>query len=504
MAKDVNGSSNALLNRCPAWFDKLFGYCLTMRRNEHIGMRFPVPGRYLRLVSSVFGFFFYFGITWGLQAQTKIDSLQKVLESTIDSEEKLDIQLKLGWEYLDLNNDLTGAQLEVIADQLDDNSNIEYWLRYYLLLSRYERAEGNLDEGKAAAQTALKYAEIHKDSITYKARIYNSLGALFDDDSKVQQAIEYHLTALRYAERTTDSSLIATASAGIGRAYLFLEEYDNAKGYYEKAIAIKENSGEFDEHLSAYYSNMSTCLDAEQRYAESLVYLDKAIALRKKNKNDLQLSLPYNNKAYTLFLMKRYEEAEENVLISLAYSDSLYSEFDKMFAYSTYAEILFAQNRIALAEDYMSRSIELSKKNNDLYLAKYNLDLMYNIYLTKGDYKRALEYYQERSVVMDSIYNVRSRGAIEKLALEYETEKKNKAIEQLNAENRLAEDNLKKSRLLLFAFIGLAVLALLVIVLLWSRQKNKRKTDRLVKEALEKSYQKKLSDTELRALRAQM
>lgn len=453
-------------------------------------------------------FSFFFGILFllplAVSAQIRIDSLEQLLTEEIPNIQKTGIRLLLAEAYLDVDFNKSGDYLSLLKNDLTTESDPVYLIRFHIASSIFYRSSLEVKMAKESAFKALEYANSHKDSIRYKAKIYNSLGAIADDESDVQTAIEYHLIALRYAESINYEAQIATICGGIGRAYLYLDEYNIAEEYFLRAIAIKENNNEFDQHLGTYYTNLSNCYDAKGNYTKSLEYLDKAIELKAAEHNSIGIITAYNNKAYTLFLMNRLIDAERTVQIAISMADSLQIEVDQMYAYSTYAEILFAQNRVEKAEEYMSRSIDLSKRNNDLYLAKYNLDLLYNISLKKGDYQQALEYYKQRSVVMDSVYNVRSRSEVEKLALEYETEKKNKEIELLNAEKTINTIDLKKSRQLQIVFLIAAILALTVLVLLWSRHKNKIKTDKILNESMERSFEKKLADSELQALRAQM
>ncbi|HIB48545.1 MAG TPA: tetratricopeptide repeat protein [Flavobacteriaceae bacterium] len=440
-----------------------------------------------------------------LRAQNKVvDSLEQVYVSVTDRNEKIETLLLLSDEYLDKNVQQAKRKLALAYELLQKETDPKLWIKYHLINSVFFRIDGAADKGILSARKALQLAGSHPDSSNFKAQIYNSLGALYDDKSDAQQALEYQLKALRYAEAGNDEQMIATISNGIGRVYLYLSEYEKAKTYYLRAIEIKERRQEYDKHLANSYNNLSNCFDAEGRYDKSLQYLDKSIQLKEQIDNTVNLIPSYNNKAYTLLLMNKLDVAEKTIQQAIFLADSLDITIEKQYAYSTYAEILFAQNRVALAEAYMSKSIAMSKESNDLYLAKYNLDLMYNIYLKKGDYKKALEFYRERSIVLDSVYNINKRSEIEKLALEYGTEKKNKEIALLNAEKELNEIDLKKSRQLQLAFLLVAGLAVVVLLLLWSRHKNKAKTDQLLKETMARDYEKKLSETELQALRAQM
>ncbi len=450
-------------------------------------------------------FFTYvlFVLSFQIFAQNKIDSLEQVLKVHSLTEEKLQTEILLAEAYLDVDLNASRKYLEAISEKIKEKHSSEYHIRYHLAKSILLRIKGEPNLAYIESMMALEHTVNNADSLLYKSKIYNSLGSIADDQSNISKAIEYHLIALRYAEKIDYEKQIATICNGLGRAYIYLSDYETAKLYFKRAIDIKEKRKEFDKHLARGYVNMSNCLDAEGNYTESLQYLDKSILLKKKYKSN-DIATDYNNKAYTLLGLKRLNEAETAVNRSIKISDSLGLETDKMYALSTYAEILFAQNRIREAQQNMEQSIEMSKKNNDLYLAKYNLDLMYNIFLKKKDYQKALMYYKERTQVLDTVNSIRSKKEVEKLALEFETEKKNKAIELLNVEKNLNEIKLKKSNQLQIAFLIAAVLILMILFLLRARHKNKVKTDLLLKESMERNFQMKLADSEMQALRAQM
>jgi tetratricopeptide (TPR) repeat protein len=440
----------------------------------------------------------------GLLAQPEIDSLERQLNKKITNEERIRIEIDIVNIYLEYNPSKASTYLIRVENHIKESKNTAYLFQLNHAKSINYRQLGNYRLAQKAAEEALSIAEYSKDSLEFKAKIYNSMGAIADDNSDIKLSIEYHLKALRYAESFNNPDLLANVLAGLGRVYMYLSEYDIAINYYKQAISYKEEDLHIDSYLAAYYSNLSSCLDAEQKYDSSIMYLSKSIEINKRLENTIGLITIYNNKAYTLFLIGNLPEASETVKKALFIADSLGEESEAMFPYSTYAEILFAQNKLDQASAMMQKSTELSKKYNDLYLAKYNLDLLYNIYYKKGDFQQALEYYKQKSIVKDTIYSVSSRKDIEKLALEFETEKKNRAIELLNKENEINSIKLKKSNQLVLALLMAAMLSVLVVVLLWLYQKNKVKTNKIIKEAMQRSFEKKLANSELQALRAQM
>ena len=454
-------------------------------------------------LSTVFLCVFFFCFSFIGNSQITLDSIEKIRETIKNPAKRLHMEMYLAEEYIDVNLNKSDEYFEIVKSKLDTIKPI-YVLRYYLAKSIREQVDGKPDLGIKNAHKALEVANTYKDSARYKAKIYNSLGSLYDDKSDMPKSIENHLIGLRYAESIDYKAQIATICNGIGRAYLYLPNYEKAKEYYTRAVAIKKELGQYDISLASSYENLSVCYKSEKNYSKSLEYINEAIQIRKQYENNIHLISAYNNKASALLLMDRLEQAEIYVKKSIKLADSFHVDNEKMFSLGTYSSILIAQNKIKDAEKALKESIELSENRNDLYLIKDNLDRLYNINVKKRNYKTALDFYQQRSVVLDTINSLESRKQTDELVLEYETEKKDAEIKLLDLEAKSTKKQLNKSRQLQIALLAASLLLLLVLTLLWSRHKNKIKTDKLLKEAMERGFEKKLADSELQALRAQM
>jgi tetratricopeptide (TPR) repeat protein len=91
-------------------------------------------------------------------------------------------------------------------------------------------------------------------------------------------------------------------------------------------------------------------------------------------------------------------------------------------------------------------------------------------YAAKGNYKKAFDYQQLLFATKDSIFNVESSRQVNELATQYETEKKQLLIDNLNKDNALKQEELAKSELqvkqqnMQIMFFILAVLLLSDIV----------------------------------------
>jgi len=441
-----------------------------------------------------------------IEAQIQqIDSLEKVLVNTVDAEKKIHIKLQLVDVYNEFNQKKAAAYLKELIKDEKNIVNKEDFVTYCILRVLSSKEKGYFTESKKWASIALKESNKLADSISLKVRLNYLLGAIADDESNIKLAISYHLKALKFSERSKNNSYKATVLGGIGRAYMYLSEYKKAKKYLLRAIRLKNKNKQFDKHLAGYYENLSSCFDEEKDYAKSLLYINKVIEMYKKNHTLVSLVSSYNNKAYTLLLMHKLNEAEQTIKKAFQLADSIHiNESEKMFPYSTYAEILFAQNKTEKALYNINKSIALSKKYKDLYLEKYNLNLVYQIYLRQHNYKKALEYFQKKKVVLDSIHNLKKRKELENLMLSYETEKKNKTILLLEKEKQLNQIALTKSRWFQIAFLLLILLLIVLLIFLRTSYKNKVKTEQLLKQSLRDNYEKKIKESELQTLRSQM
>ncbi len=448
--------------------------------------------------------FLIISLVFTSRAQTKVDSLEQLLKTPLAKNEQLKIEINIVNKLLQSNPKKADSYLNILEKKINSKSSTKFLVQFYYAKSIRHRQKRKLDSARIVIKKALIYANTDKDSLEFKAKLYNSLGAIADDNDNIKEAVKNHLIALDYAKKNANPNMIATVLSGLGRAYLGVPEVEIAKDYYLKAIKIKEENNIFDSSLAIYYNNLSICFDKEKKHEQSLFYLDKSIALKKKSETPFSLISAYNNKAYTLYLLNQYKKAEKTVKKAIKIADSLQIERETIYPYATLSEILIEQGKLKEAEVVMNKSIELSKLYNNLNLAEDNLFMLYRVHYKKGNYKSALEYYEKMIVVKDSIRNKKRRFEEHKLATQYKTNQKNKEIELLSKENKISEIELKKSNQLKITFLITALLSLIVLVLLWLRYKNKAKTDALLAEAMERSFEKKLADSELQSLRAQM
>lgn len=284
-----------------------------------------------------------------------------------------------------------------------------------------------------ALQYGLQSLEIRKEigndyDLAFTLR---TLGWLYYDIGYFDKALEYHTETLRIHEKIGDKQRIAYSYNSIGLIYESKDNCHLALSFFKMSLEFNK---EFNNktRISAAMKNMGSCY-------RKINELDSA-------KSFLESSLKLLNEI-------NYKRNKVEVLNELSIVNLKLNNFDKSYA-------LLKESRL------ISESLS---NNNQLIIENDRITSDY--YLTKGNYKDALQYYKK---YIESMANVFSSNKSEKLAemrILYEAERRESEINLLEQQRNL-ETTKRKS--LLIAVLLLAIIAILIIGGLWNNIKKKK------------------------------
>ncbi|HLT51667.1 MAG TPA: histidine kinase, partial [Arenibacter sp.] len=166
-------------------------------------------------------------------------------------------------------------------------------------------------------------------------------------------------------------------------------------------------------------------------------------------------------------------------------------EFVRPTAYANAAMAYLGADDYQKAENYARESLTLSEMQGNLFLQKSAWGTLADVFTSKGDYRNALEAHIKYSAFKDSLNNQNRRVEINRKQMAFNFEK----------ERSLAQAEIKRQtdikRVSIGSGIGL-VIALVSGFVLYKRRKD------ALGQKREAEFQALVSDTELKALRAQM
>ena len=235
---------------------------------------------------------------------------------------------------------------------------------------------------------------------------------------------------------------------GLSSVFKELGQHDSSAIYAEKALHVAREIQHVPFQIRIY-SALATNATDQESYSQALAYLNAQEELL--NPKDLSmLNIHYNDKAYALFGLKRFEEAFN-----------------------------FAEKGLATAKELGQHGYL-----NNAYLQ------LYTFHKESNNTSEALKFRELLRTVEDSLALNEKQQELEKLEIQYASRQKEKELRRLKEATEKQEKLLKNQRLGLI-ISGVVLLLLGAATFIFFR-------NRMLKEKLQRSL------TEQRLLRAQM
>ncbi|KAA5827638.1 tetratricopeptide repeat protein [Algibacter amylolyticus] len=397
------------------------------------------------------------------QEQKELDSLLIQLEK-ITTKDSIRAQLLITTSNNFVRKDLAKSY-ELVEEALNISTGIK-WKKGVVLALRqmgvvYYR-QGNIVKATEQWYKALEILKTIKNSALLESSIYNNLANIYSDSG----------------------------------------EFDKALTYYNKLLSISEKLDNKPSQIIAL-TNIGTLLtERETSIDNGIVSLEKALALAREVGNDryelsilLNIGLAYKRK-------KDYQKAEFYYLKVQELAEQSNDTYVQVLVFNNLSNISILKPDYAQGEIYANKTLSLAKEIGAVEWEAYAWENLSNIYESRNQNKKALTYYKNHIKLIDSFNAMQNKEELASLEAKhkYNLEKQllNTAHEkkQLVAEEEINRQKLIKNTTLLVGFIVL--IASIIGVTLFRRKQL------AVAKAKEIELKNKVTDTELKVLRAQM
>ena len=350
-----------------------------------------------------------------------------------------------------------------------------------------------------------KFLKIYQDNLAkaqkakYKIGIadsYSNLSLMYYFQGKYDLNTAYMLKATRLYQQLNLKDKQANSYAGYGYQ-LKRRDMKSAVIYMQKGMKLAESiKDEFS--LSGIYDNYGVLKEMQNQLDSALFFYNKSLKIKEKLKDNP--GIPYSANKIALVKLMQNKPSEAKTLLDYAYkirSDikDVYGIAENLNYYGFYFKQI---NDDKQSISYFNQAIEWSKKHDFPYLTQDNYKELSSVYERNEDFRKALQAFKNHIEVKDSIFNSDVRNKQSELDIEYETEQKEKEI--LIQKAKLAEKNLW-----ILGGFSLAIIAILLGFLLFSKQKQKtlqlQKENELKDALLKIETQNKLQEQRLRISR---
>lgn len=336
------------------------------------------------------------------------------------------------------------------------------------------------------------------DAIDHPYAFYpvQNMVRLYSQKGYYASAMEFQIKSIRIAEKHNDSISLKEAYSALGYLYDRIGDYREALRWYNKSLTefdwnnSEKNYGVLQGRIGIAYDELGMPDSAHY-------WNNHALELFIQLEDWYDASIWCSNIGNTYIKQKDWQKAEESLNRSLAFYEKTKRMESAGLTYVNLAKVYLETGRIAQAESLLNKSIFEKQGYTEpvKLVAEANFRLS-ELEEKKGNYKAALEHFKTYEALQDSMLSMDRLHQLEDLRIRYETEKKERVIYQLNAEQErqklelaTKQINLNRNRLLIS---GISTLSLLVMLLggIWFFQRQKKLEHQLSTERF--NYQKEL------------
>lgn len=332
----------------------------------------------------------------------------------------------------------------------------------------------------------IKHAEAYKqdDRLIF---FFNRLGNLFERYDQYDSALAYYDRSYTLSRKTGKQLDEAIAKHNIGLVYYHLENYNEALDNLLQAIKIKIDN-QIEEGLELNYLNVGMIYSDQGLYDQALEYLHKAqglcakcetsvvadinyrIGYAKRNKSGMKDALPFYTKAIELARQIGDKRVLAHALLDVGEYKSEIGDYKE--SVDNLDEVLS-----------IAKSISLRRLERDCNLA------LYLTYKKTNKLDKAILHQSRYIELKDSIFNEKMANNMKDIQLNAHRKLSEEIISQKNTE-------LRNSQKFLVMALCIALLAVLIIVLLYMYYRKGQKVNQVVQKRLNSEVSKRTVELE--------
>ena len=327
----------------------------------------------------------------------------------------------------------------------------------------YLRSSGKLTEAITAYDKALQYAPLlsgnNEENLQAITTLYNNLATVYLDMKNPAQAVKYALDAVKQADKCHDKSFRTQIYTVCSSIFITQEEYEAAKTYLPKAIALSQQLQQPETELGARTYYLLTLFRTQASASEIQKLVEQTNALAAKVNSTMALVNYYQVLFYVQQTRKEWKAATQ-----------------------TAQKIL----QLPGIENYPFLQYDVY---NNLHL----------VFKELSDFPQAYHTLELAKALSDSLFVQEKSRQLEELSVKYETQKKELEYQKLQEKRQKEKQNLQ----LKITFL-LILMAIMAFVSLYFIQKQKLRIERQKREAeaQKREFETLQRDTERNATRA--
>ncbi len=444
---------------------------------------------FIELSNATFGRDFQKALSYaqeGIRLSNKVDYKKGVAEGSLMAARSCIYLSKMeeGLVYL--------SEAEEIYQALMDTSGLADVTRakgiIVLNLAKYDEAIALFEEGAKLSRIAGDLAE--------EAFCIMDIGIAYIYLSGREKALEYFLTALKIAEKSSDKNAIGNVKNSIGQIYYEQEKYQETKQMMEEALEL---ALEIDNPIliSDCYFYLARVAMYRNRLQEALLQNANALTIDSLQGNLRGLAHKHILNGDIYLKDDDLSRASQAYDIARQFTERIQDKEQ------TLSLVLIRLGKVAArngqpqkAIRFLKEAVQVAQQGQLLFWEYEAYQNLAQVFAQTGNYKSAFAYHELYTQVKDSVVTSDRDKNFNQLQAQFEDEKKKAEIDRLNNESIIQQQqiDLQQSQAAQRAQQNILLLAILLTVLtiaivLWVLFRNKTRSNLQLEKKNEKIEQ---------------
>jgi len=394
--------------------------------------------------------------------------------------------------------ELTGQKLQ--TGNVLHNTEIIYQRSNLLkALQLHQRALGVFTELNDPERIAVEYLTGGVD--------YNYL-------SNYPKALESLQKALKLFDSSGNKMKMGMVFANMGITYTYLSNFRKALEYHKKAIQLYEEIN-YENGLADEWGNIGNVYDDVDDSLMALQSYQKALGLYKKLNNKKGIGSTLSNIGSAYYYYKNYREAYQYLSAALSLYEGIKMKEGISNCLSWLANVyrdapdsllgyfgLKPNTRYLKVIQYQKSALALARETGSAMRQAQIWNALADTYEKQNDFRNAYYAFQKTVEFRDSAVNAGKNKEITQLEMRYEFNKTEDSIKAENEKKQLiAAATIKEEKTKKNFIVAGALVLIFASLIVFAFYKRRRDAEEKKHEA---EFRTQVSDTELKALRAQM
>ncbi len=413
------------------------------------------------------------GFSTGTTAQSKIDSLELVLETINDDSLKILTyqHLRHIYQRTDLNKALEYA---LLAESLAEKTGLQFSLgeaKYrkgtvLINMSLYDEAEAQF---YMALDIFIRLGALKKIAI-----VKVDLARVMATTSRVEEAFRLYLEALSLTKETGNRNSEARIHNFLGQLYKSQKQFDRAIEHYDVALKIVTELN-FKPGISACLANLGSIYTDLRVYDKAIEYLEKSLVIKNETGDKLGASRVLSNLGDIANDRLEYELAFKYLNRALLLVQEVNQPADLAIVQHGLARNAFYRNDFLQCVQICNQILANMKMVQDLELTAKTHKLLSEAFGQTGQYDKAYQHATLHNQLSDSLYNEEILKVTNDLEAKYQNDQKAAeiALQLVQLSKRETERNY---------LIIMAAVALLLAVLIFNQYRIKYRANTKLRE----------------------